>query len=299
MSLSLIKSLCTRCTSFNPVIRSVSCVRSFADQAKEKQVTYKKMEPGNRKKASDKRKAEFKLELQKAQELDELALKAGFPKPWKYYAGVVIDREPQVLAPLEDWQVAMQKIWEERYNANTKKVEPIFDLLKEHKVEKKEDDEEEEDINAPLVYETEDDKNKVLTSLNRDLTRYLYLLVNRPQKHPLGKGWALPMAEYIEGEHHSMREVAEGMADAIVGKHMKLYFVGNAPVGYMAHQYSPEDQKKNKCFGYKVYYHRAFIVDGTATINPREAKEYIWVNADSLVDYLEPDTAKYLKRLLD
>ena len=234
MSISLIKSLTSVCTRNTLSMTVPCCIRCFSDTPVKKAAKSTVKPPSSRKIARDNRKKLLQQEIEQYKKLDEIALKSGFPAPWKYYAAAIIDREPQVLPPLEDWQQKMQDIWEERYNANAKKVEPFLNMLKPIE-EKKVDENDIVEEEIPVSYETEDDKNKVMTSLNRSLTRYLYLVVNRPTKHVLGSGWSFPMIEYNKEEHPTMRDAAEDVATAAVGKHMKLYFLGNAPVGYIAY----------------------------------------------------------------
>ena len=64
-------------------------------------------------------------------------------------------------------------------------------------------------------------------------------------------------------------------------------------------KYSKEDQQKYKAFGYKVFYHRALITEGDLMLNPREGREYAFVTADELDQYLDKETTDYLKRILD
>ena len=142
MSISLIKSLTSVCTRNTLSMTVPCCIRCFSDTPVKKAAKSTVKPPSSRKIARDNRKKLLQQEIEQYKKLDEIALKSGFPAPWKYYAAAyesltivwlifcrIIDREPQVLPPLEDWQQKMQDIWEERYNANAKKVEPFLNMV--------------------------------------------------------------------------------------------------------------------------------------------------------------------------
>ncbi len=54
-------------------------------------------------------------------------------------------------------------------------------------------------------------------------------------------------------------------------------------------KYSPEEQKKKKAFGEKVFYYRAARLIGDVNLHPSAGKEYNWVSLKEIPEYLKDD----------
>ena len=86
MSISLIKSLTSVCTRNTLSVTVPCCIRCFSDTPVKKAAKSTVKPPSSRKIARDNRKKLLQQEVEQYKKLDEIALKSGFPAPWKYYA---------------------------------------------------------------------------------------------------------------------------------------------------------------------------------------------------------------------
>lgn len=65
-------------------------------------------------------------------------------------------------------------------------------------------------------------------------------------------------------------------------------------------KYSPEEQKKKKAFGEKVFYYRAARLIGDVSLVPSAGKEYNWVSLKEIPEYLKDDEMiSLLNRVLE
>ncbi|CAE7860862.1 MRPL46, partial [Symbiodinium sp. KB8] len=107
--------------------------------------------------------------------------------------------------------------------------------------------------------ETEADKIRDTKSLDRALDSRLVLLVKGAEGH-----WSVPAGSRREGER--MVEAAARHAQHALGPDVNLWFPGNAPMGVRLRVFDEATQKATGCYGAKVFFYRAEILNGRPTL---------------------------------
>lgn len=153
----------------------------------------------------------------------------------------------------------------------------------------------------PRSRTTQADTEKNHKTTDRALQDSLYLLVRRNRAPgPDGKAayeWQFPQGKAAEGE--SMRETAERVGDRAYGK-VSRWYISNAPMGHLCYAYPAEMQAARKQYGAKVFFYRCQLLDeaGQFRLETRLYKDYVWVTRDEVCEYMDPETAAYMKALL-
>lgn len=102
----------------------------------------------------------------------------------------------------------------------------------------------------------------------------------------------------------------ERLAAATYGKDLQLFYWGYPPCVHQVYElcaslrarrkYSPEEQKKKKAYGEKVFYYRAARLIGDVNLVPSAGKEYNWVSLKEIPEYLKDDEMiSLLNRVLE
>lgn len=134
-------------------------------------------------------------------------------------------------------------------------------------------------IDKPLPRETEADRTGDMRSLDRALSRTLYLLVQTPDGQ-----WRLPAAPIQPGE--SLSRAAERIMVQSCGPNMNTWVVGNAPVGhynkiYKTPQVISTDDSENSLerLGEKTFFMKVRIMAGQADLkkNAFGLKDFKWL----------------------
>ncbi|KAJ5366363.1 hypothetical protein N7541_000304 [Penicillium brevicompactum] len=153
-----------------------------------------------------------------------------------------------------------------------------------------------EEIPRPHPRITEADQKNDQKSLNRLLSRTLYLLVQSKEGN-----WKFPSSAVEEGE--SLRLAAERTLSQSAGVNMNTWMVGYHPVGW--HQFNPPRAKKGettevKAPGNKVFFLKSRIMAGQAdlSVNTQNLKDFKWLSKDELPQYLNTQYYSNIKNML-
>ncbi|KAK8830393.1 hypothetical protein WA577_006078 [Blastocystis sp. JDR] len=247
--------------------------------------------PSERKIKRDARKKENQKLVDSYKKLDEEAAKSGLEKPWNYYLSLIIERQPIVFGQPPEWYTKFERIREER--REQLQMPPVNKVAQSILVDKGEETvkEDKDAIEMQKLHEastsdiTPADKANDRKSLIRNTPGFLYLLVNKPS------GWAFPRIAFEEANFKSTRQAwaLEQLAATTYGKDLQLYYWGYPPCVHQVKKYSPEEQKKKKAFGEKVFYYRAARLIGDVNLHPSAGKEYNWVSLKEIPEYLKDD----------
>ncbi|RLN93187.1 hypothetical protein BBJ28_00003001 [Nothophytophthora sp. Chile5] len=137
--------------------------------------------------------------------------------------------------------------------------------------------------------ETEDDANNNRKSLNRALKGRVFLLVkNEAAKFP----WFFPVGEKQAAE--KMRDAALRLVSETVGDELVANPVGFAPIGYVKYLHEGDSEFD----GTKVFFYKSQVLDGDVQLNEQKASDYLWVTQSELAEYLDPEIADYVKKIV-
>ena len=145
---------------------------------------------------------------------------------------------------------------------------------------------------------TEADKTNNTKSLDRCLSRRLYLIVQVKDLLTNDQpAWRFPQErlEAIRERHLSneapvptkLRDAAQSTLVSLL-EDMELYYVGNAPSGYTKFKYVPKIQKKLNTFGAQLFFYRAQSIEGSSQAlkdNPA-VLDYAWITSDELPNFV-------------
>ncbi|CCI50913.1 unnamed protein product [Albugo candida] len=148
---------------------------------------------------------------------------------------------------------------------------------------------------APRI--TEDDKIKNQKSLDRALANHVVLLTRQPQDQRRSPyDWFFPFGEFKEGV--KMRKMALRQLKRTCGKELDVYPIGNAPIGYVSFLHK-EKQSEDAFDGTKIFLYKTRLMgEAQITLNASRATDYVWVTREELNEYLEPELASYIYKLL-
>ncbi|KAF3915398.1 hypothetical protein AA313_de0208137 [Arthrobotrys entomopaga] len=149
----------------------------------------------------------------------------------------------------------------------------------------------------PLPRETEADLKNDVKSLNRKLSRTLYLLVKRGDREE--NSWKFPQANIIGREN--LRQCAEGILTKSCGPNMNYWMVGNAPIGHYAYDFAEVRKgEDHEYIGKKVFFMKARIFAGRPNLMGNKAKitDFQWLAKEEIEAVVEPDYWKAIKRIL-
>ncbi|KAJ5990290.1 hypothetical protein N7522_010497 [Penicillium canescens] len=153
-----------------------------------------------------------------------------------------------------------------------------------------------EEIPRPFPRVTEADKKNDQKSLDRLLSRTLYLLVQSKEGH-----WKFPSSPVESGE--TLRLAAERTLAQSAGVNMNTWMVGYHPVGW--HAYNPPRAKSDKkteveVAGSKIFFLKSRIMAGQAdlSVNTQNLKDFKWLSKEELSKYLNTQYYSNIKNML-
>ena len=143
-------------------------------------------------------------------------------------------------------------------------------------------------------------------SLDRAYSQRLVLIV----KDRATGQWGLPSGLRQQGE--PMARAAERSLRFLFGSSdptVDVWYTGAAPVGHWLQVYSPEKQKESGCYGAKVFFYRAEILNGKFTLprgepgDDRHAAsfpydDFHWLSRDETEAFLPRPFYKYIHQVI-
>ncbi|KAF8423647.1 putative 54S ribosomal protein L17, mitochondrial [Tirmania nivea] len=154
-------------------------------------------------------------------------------------------------------------------------------------------------VNRPMPRTTEADLKNDTKSLDRKLSRTLYLLVKKPQK---GHAWKFPQADLIGQEN--LKEAAMRALEESCGVNMNTWFVGNVPIGHYRYKFPSRaftpTEDETKYLGKKVFFMKARIMAGQANLenNKRGLVDFQWLTREEIEKTTTQDYWHAMKDLL-
>jgi len=145
-------------------------------------------------------------------------------------------------------------------------------------------------VPAPRV--TEADRSNDTRSLERALQKHLYFVIKRA---PSAKLFQFPQRLTEEGG--SMRESAIKALRAVIGAEHNIYYIGNAPIAHLKHEYSPEFQQKHGVCGVKVFFYRAQLIEGDVDYI-RQGSDFRWLTAEELKTHFSEEYYEAIRRIV-
>ncbi|KAF9253516.1 hypothetical protein DTO012A7_5237 [Penicillium roqueforti] len=152
-----------------------------------------------------------------------------------------------------------------------------------------------EEIPRPYPRITEADKKNDQKSLDRLLSRTLYLLVQSKEGH-----WKFPSSPVESGE--TLRLAAERTLAQSAGVNMNTWMVGFHPVGW--HSFNPRHSKKAgneiEVPGSKIFFLKSRMMAGQAdlSVNTQGLKDFKWLAKEELPQYLNTQYYSNIKNML-
>ncbi|KEF52538.1 uncharacterized protein A1O9_11380 [Exophiala aquamarina CBS 119918] len=147
---------------------------------------------------------------------------------------------------------------------------------------------------AGLMRRTEADEKNDQKSLERSLTRTLYLLVKAKGD---GELWKFPAGTLAATE--GLKEAAQRILFASCGVNMNTFFVGNHPVGhYQGHAPASDTTMVD---GEKIFFMKARILAGQADLSIAQNKnieDFKWVSKEEVEKLVAPEYWLRVKNML-
>mmetsp|Transcript_11903 Transcript_11903/g.21537 ORF Transcript_11903/g.21537 Transcript_11903/m.21537 type:complete len:262 (-) Transcript_11903:845-1630(-) len=206
-------------------------------------------------------------------------------KKYKIASAVFFERLPVILRDKLPIEIAFDEFKFNEWNRNAVSINP--NILKAEPgfedYEKQEDKRADTFTPAPRI--TPDDIANNTQSLNRNLQKHLYFVLKRSEN---ARFYQFP--QRLTDDNESMRESAEKALKAVVGNELSVWFIGYCPAAHYVHEYSQEMKIKNggEFDGVKVFFYRATLISGEVK-ELRQGKDFRWMDADELKQYLAPD----------
>jgi len=148
-------------------------------------------------------------------------------------------------------------------------------------------------LGGPASRITADDKANNRKSLNRKLDERVYLIVKKTRSE---HAWQFPQG--LNEKEETLRKTAEREFKEECGSTLKVYFISNAPIGFVWYTYSPEIQQKTDSCGAKVFFYGAQYLSGQVTLDNKELIDYLWVSRDELKEYFSKDYYDYISNII-
>ncbi|KAF9425366.1 54S ribosomal protein L17 mitochondrial [Podila epigama] len=142
---------------------------------------------------------------------------------------------------------------------------------------------------------TEADQKNDVHSLERALTRTLYLIVKKPREQ---HAWQFPQG----GVHvcENLQEAAGRELQEECGSNMDLWFVGRVPIGHYNYKFPkvPKSENNSSPTGAKVFFMKAHIFAGQAKVDNKEIVDFAWVTKQEMKDYVSKEYYEAVKDML-
>ncbi|KAJ6263224.1 54S ribosomal protein L17 [Drechslerella dactyloides] len=153
-------------------------------------------------------------------------------------------------------------------------------------------------MTKPLPRETDADVAGDVRSLNRMLSRTLYLLVKRGDR--ADDVWKFPQANLEDKEN--LKQCAEGILTKACGRDMNYWMVGNVPIGH--YSYARPDgadrQKEGQPLGKTVFFMKARVFAGRPRLAGNQVKlvDHQWLPKEEIEAVVAKDYWKAIKHML-
>lgn len=145
---------------------------------------------------------------------------------------------------------------------------------------------------GPVV--TDDDTNNNLRSHERKYDSTLYLLLKSGDgKYP----WHFVGGKWKPGE--DLRQTAMRRIAQECGPHLNLYPTSFQPLNYQKIEFSEEEKEKQGYNGIKIFYLRAYLVNGHMDLRASKNSDFVWVPQEDLKDYLPASVLNTVTPILD
>ncbi|KAI9916075.1 hypothetical protein PsorP6_006905 [Peronosclerospora sorghi] len=223
-------------------------------------------------------------------------------KKWRILSAGVLERLPVVQPDVKDWEMDFEMIQHEKALREDQRLEDDFWVLEpgtrhitpEEAPWPNEEDDPEEVIGAGFHLaprETEDDANNNRKSLNRALKGRLFLLVKNDEKE-IKYPWFFPVGEKLDTE--KMRDAALRHVCKTAGDKLQATPVGFGPMGYVKYLH----EEGGEYDGTKIFFYKSQHFDGDVCLNQKKASDYLWVTRTELSEYLDPEIAEYVQKMV-
>ncbi|KAJ8569573.1 hypothetical protein ON010_g5687 [Phytophthora cinnamomi] len=91
-----------------------------------------------------------------------------------------------------------------------------------------------------------------------------------------------------------MRDAALRHVTETVGDEVDATPVGFAPMGYVKYLHENDAEFD----GTKVFFYKSQLLYGDVALNQDKASDYLWVTRDELSEYLDPEVADYVQKMV-
>lgn len=203
----------------------------------------------------------------------------------KIIAAMVVERLPVVLpksAPPVDTFESFSFDWRQQFRREY--PQEFLDASSSREADEGEADFEP----APTV--TEADRTNDRRSLNRALSRRLYLLIRGIPYGGVKDSFVWHFPEKVYANEDSLRMCAEEAVKPFVSNPTDLYLVGNAPCGHLTYRLSEPS--------YKRFFFKSQLIAGKVHVKGKKIKDFAWVSKEELPEYLDPSDLEYMNKML-
>lgn len=146
----------------------------------------------------------------------------------------------------------------------------------------------------PMVRLLEADVTNDTKSLNRCLDKHLMLVCQ--QRLGAKAEWLLPQAINVSGE--TMVETAKRALDLFSANRLEVKFLGNAPSAVYSYRYPSEVTKATQLKGAKIFFFKAYHLNGEFEPNEQLCIDHKWLNRKELSSLLNDKYWRSLDRCL-
>jgi hypothetical protein len=173
--------------------------------------------------------------------------------------GVIIERICKILPRPEQWEFD----YEEYSQKKASLLEPQLPGYLQ--------DETPQPQYSLVETETQEDRENNIKSLNRALTKSLFLIVKKDRAE---NSWQFPQGHYeAEIDKLSIKSTAARELREECGEKLNAYILGTAPVGHVQYNYP---QTINNKQGAKVFFYHAIYLGGEVNIDNIEITDFAW-----------------------
>ncbi|KAF8545153.1 39S mitochondrial ribosomal protein L46-domain-containing protein, partial [Trichophaea hybrida] len=139
---------------------------------------------------------------------------------------------------------------------------------------------EEKKLDIPLPRISKADKEGDRKSLDRAMTRTLYLLVKSKDRSK--HAWRFPQSPVMGREN--LKEAAQRTLEEAAGVNMNTWFVGNVPIGHYIYNYGRDYTVDSEKIGKKVFFMKARIMAGQADLNGNKLglEDFLWLTKEEV-----------------
>ncbi|KAK5083683.1 hypothetical protein LTR05_006187 [Lithohypha guttulata] len=164
---------------------------------------------------------------------------------------------------------------------------------------------------AGLKRATDADRENDQKSLERNLSRTLYLLVrtkDKSQAEDMTRAWTFPSGD-VDGKE-GLKEAAQRVLATACGVNMNTWFVANHPIGHYSERPNVENKSEStsatgtsttsEIDAEKTFFMKARIFSGQADLkeNTFELEEFKWLTKEEIEKHVTPGYWQGIKNML-